>query len=332
MKVDTIAIQAQVMAAVNTTESCRQRTMTGQQRKVSPACQIRLIATKEFSDRYRSGWVLACVLVWLGAIGLTSFLGLLQIGRIGVQGYDRTVISLLNLVQYLVPLLGLLLGHDLLVSENEEHTLRLILAGGVSRARLLSGKFLGGCLSLAVPLLLGFVIAGAVIGLTARDNAIGPFLRLAVSGLALGMIFLAVGLAISAFSRTRVQSLVLALLTWCVAVFVFDLVALGWLVSTKSPAAAHEIEVVCDATHVNAAADLHSDFDNPAELNPRIAEVHTASSLGWLALNPVDLFRASNLAKQLEFRVPPITTLLALTLWLASTLGVSFWRLRRTDL
>jgi len=89
-----------------------------------------LIAGKEFGDRFRSGWVIACVLVWLGAIGLTSFLGLLQIGRIGVQGYERTVVSLLNLVQYLVPLLGLLLGHDLLVSEVEERTLRLILARG----------------------------------------------------------------------------------------------------------------------------------------------------------------------------------------------------------
>src|SRR6266536_3334927 len=145
--------------------------------------QVRLIAAKEFGDRFRSGWVIACVLVWLGAIGLTSFLGLLQIGRIGVQGYERTVISLLNLVQYLVPLLGLLLGHDLIVSENEERTLKLILAGGISRARLLLGKFLGGCVTLAVPLILGFIIAGTAIGVTVKDSGIAPFLRLAASGL-----------------------------------------------------------------------------------------------------------------------------------------------------
>src|SRR5690242_9468691 len=66
--------------------------------------QIHLLAAKEFGDRFRSGWVLACVLVWLGAIGLASFLGLLQMGRIGVQGYERTVMSLLNVVQYLIPL------------------------------------------------------------------------------------------------------------------------------------------------------------------------------------------------------------------------------------
>src|SRR5262249_31782534 len=156
-------------------------------------------------------------------------------GRIGMQGYERTVISLLNLVQYLVPLLGLLLGHDLIVSENEERTLRLILAGGITRTRFLWGKFFGGCGTLAVPLTLGFMVAGAVIGLTSKDSSIEPFLRLAASGLVLGILFVGVGLAISTFCRTRVQALVVSLLVWCLAVFVFDLVALGLLVSTKAP-------------------------------------------------------------------------------------------------
>src|ERR1041385_6700666 len=83
--------------------------------------QIATIARKEFSDRFRSGWVIACALVWLGAIAFTSIFGLVQIGRIGVQGYERTAMSLLNLVQYLVPLLGLLIGHD----RSEEHTSEL---------------------------------------------------------------------------------------------------------------------------------------------------------------------------------------------------------------
>src|SRR5690348_5233781 len=56
--------------------------------------QVSVIGAKEFSDRFRSGWVVACILVWLGAIGLTSFFGMVQIGQIGVQGYERTVISL----------------------------------------------------------------------------------------------------------------------------------------------------------------------------------------------------------------------------------------------
>jgi len=297
-----------------------------------PLRPIRLIAGKEFTDRLRSGWVVAGVLVWLGAIGLTSFLGLLQLGRIGVQGYDRTVISLLNLVQYLVPLLGLLLGHDLLVGETEEGTLRLILAGGVSRTQLLLGKFLGGCLSLAVPLLLGFVVAGAVIAWTARDHAVGSFFRLAASGLGLGVIFLALGLALSSFSRSRVQALVLALLAWCLAVFAFDLVALGCLVSSRSPAAAREIELVCDATHVNTAADSHADFEAAAADSAQPQPKPSSASFGWLALDPVDLFRAINLAGPLDFHLPALTTLLSTAGWLALTMGAAFWQLRRTDL
>lgn len=294
--------------------------------------QTTVIATKEFGDRFRSGWVIACVAVWLGAIGLTSFLGLLQVGQIGVQGYDRTVISLLNLVQYLVPLLGLLLGHDLIVSEKEEHTLSLVMAGGVSRIRFLIGKFLGGCLTLAVPLLLGFIIAGSVIGLAAKDAGIAPFLRLAVSGLVLGTIFLGVGLAISVVCRTRVQSLVAALLVWFFAVFVFDLIALGIFVSTKAPAAAQEIEFVCDATHVNSAVDFHSDFDHVADVPDHSTTVSRDTSLGWLAINPIDLFRAVNLSSRLEFRVPASTTLCAVTFWFAGAFGLSVWKLRRTDL
>lgn len=300
--------------------------------EISVVRQIALIASKEFGDRFRSGWVIACALVWLGAIALTSFLGLLQIGRIGVQGYERTVTSMLNVVQYLVPLLGLLLGHDLIVGENEERTLRLILAGGVSRARLLFGKFLGGCVTLGVPLLLGFVIAGTAIGVAAKDAGIMPFLRLAVSGLILGIVFLGVGLALSTLCRTRVQALVAALLTWCVAVFVFDLVALGVLVSANAPAAAQEIEIVCDATHVNAAADLHSDLETVPTLKSAAKAPNQAPSLGWLMINPVDLFRAANLSQQLGFRVSAMTSSVFVIVWLASMLGFSLWKLRRTDL
>jgi len=332
MKTSAIVILPSTLSSVNEKKASDRSPTANNCYRVSAARQTMLIAGKEFGDRFRSGWVIACVLVWLGAIGLTSFLGLLQIGRIGVQGYERTVVSLLNLVQYLVPLLGLLLGHDLLVSEVEERTLRLILASGVNRTRLLLGKFLGGCLTVAVPLALGFVIAGAAIGLTTKDGAVAPFLRLAISGLFLGVLFLGIGLTISAFSRTRVQSLVFALVAWGLAVFVFDLVALSVVFSTKAPRAFQEMELICDATHVNAAADLHSGFDSLTDPKPRGSKTRSTPSLGWLTVNPVDLFRAVNLSKQLQVGVPPLTVALAVTLWMAGSLGASRWRLGRTDL
>ena len=161
---------------------------------------------------------------------------------------------------------------------------------------------------------------------------LAPILVLAASGLMLGIIFVGIGLVISTFCRTRVQSLVVTLLAWCLAVFVFDLVALSLVVSTKAPVAAQEIEIICDAMHVNAAADIHADFENTTDGQRRSVAAARTSSLGWLAINPVDLFRAVNLSKQLEFHVPVLITILAVTLWLAGTLGLSLWKLRRTDL
>src|SRR5262249_48680984 len=181
----------------------------------------------------------------------------------------------------------------------EERSLRLVLAGGVSRSRLVLGKFLGACLTLSVPLLLGFILAGGVIGIAAKDSAILPFLRLAFSGLGLGLIFVTLGLALSVFARTRVQALVAALLTWCLFVFVFDLAALGVLVSHRAPVAAREIELVCDATHVNASADIHSAFDATEPPTEQHSNLATSGSLRWLAANPVDLFRVVNLPRQL---------------------------------
>ena len=280
----------------------------------------------------RSGWVIACTLVWLGAIALTSLFGLVQIGRIGLQGYDRTVVSLLNLVQYLVPLLGLLLGHDLLVGEREDRTLALVLSGGVTRARTLAGKFIGGCVALAFPLALGFVISGTAIGLSAKDKAIGSFFTLALSGLLLGVIFLGLGLLISTLCRTRVQALVCALVTWCIAVFAFDLVAMGVVVTANSAQAARHIEETTDATHVTSIADMHRAFESGDAAAARVIADRSQKVATWLALNPVDLFRAVNLPKEANVAVPMPLVVFSMAAWLLIALGGASWKLHRIDL
>ncbi len=293
---------------------------------------VALIACKEFSDRFRSGWVVACSVVWLGAVALTSLFGLVQIGQIGIQGYERTVVSLLNLVQYLVPLLGLLLGHDLLVGEREERTLALLVAAGLRRRSVLFGKFIGGCLVLAFPLLLGFALAGAMIALAGKTGGVPAFLELAASGLVLGLVFVAVGLLVSVLCRTRVQALVLALLAWCAAVFVFDLVAVGVVVVTHSAEAAREKEMVTGATHVNAVADLHAAFEKGDDAAARLVAQTPRDAPLWLALNPVTLFRTVNLPSQLSLAMPPLAAGLSVLCWIFAMLALANWRLCRLDL
>lgn len=322
-----------LVTATNTVEFARPRTLNPARAAAVPLRrQLVILARKEFTDRLGSGWVVACVLVWLAAVSFTSLFGLAQIGQIGWQGYERTVVSLLNLVQYLVPLLGLLLGHDLIVGEREERTLSLVLASGVSRSRLLLGKFLGGVATLAVPLILGFAIAGVAIGWSSRDRQLGSFLLLAASALVLGIVFLGVGLLLSTLCRTRVRALVATLLVWGGFVFVFDLVALGVVISSQAPAAAQEIEALCDATHLNSSLDIHSAFDTAPNAHAASQPRAATGSLSWVLLNPVDLFRALNLPGSASPGVSPALTGLTVTLWLVGTLGLAAWRLRRLDL
>lgn len=289
-----------------------------------------VIAFKELRDRFRSGWIITCMLVWLGVILLTSILGLIQIGQIGVQGYQRTTLSLLNLIQYLVPLLGLLVGHDSLVREREDRTLNLLLACGLPRAQLILGKFIGCALTLATPLLLGFAVAGSLIGLAARDAAVGPFLKLALSGVALGIVFCAVGLLLSTLARSRVQALACALLVWGVAVFAFDLAALGIIVSTRAVKASQEIDLVCDATHINSQADIHSTFDT--NVSSQKKSPVPEKTFQWLWFNPVDLFRLLNLPGGLGIPFPASGAILSLAGWLGLTLGAAVFLLQTIDL
>jgi hypothetical protein len=122
------------------------------------------------------------------------------------------------------------------------------------------------------------------------------------------------------------------LLAWCLVVFVFDLVAMGCLVTTQSPQAARELQSVTGTTHVNSMADMHAAFEQGDDAAARALAQTPQRAAGWLLLNPVDLFRTFNLPKGLAPVVSPPAAALSVLLWLAACLGLSHWKLKRIDL
>ena len=114
------------------------------------------------------------------------------------------------------------------------------------------------------------------------------------------------------------------------AVFAFDLAALGVIVSTKAVQASREIDVICDATHVNSQADIHSAFDSDTA-----SAKHTetkAAHFAWLWLNPVDVFRVINLPRGLTAPLPTTGALGAAAVWIVLSLGAAARRLECVDL
>ncbi|MDR7486296.1 MAG: ABC transporter permease [Armatimonadota bacterium] len=187
----------------------------------------RVLIVHELGDALRSRWLLAyAVLFAVLALGL-SLVGLQGVGAVGLEGYGRTTASLINLCLLLVPLVALLLGSSGVAADRESGVLELLLAQPVGRSELLLSRFAGALAAVAAATMLGFGIAGVLIGLA--TGTAGGLRYLAFVGIALVLAgaYLAVGLAISVVARSRTRATAAALAVWFASVVVFDLLLIG---------------------------------------------------------------------------------------------------------
>src|SRR3989338_2710030 len=102
-----------------------------------------IIMEKEVRDSRRNRWFVLISIIFAGlslGLSLFSFAG---IGSFGIAGFGRTTASLLNLVLFIVPLMGLLLGATSIAGEKESGTLNTLLAQPVSAIEIMVGKFVG---------------------------------------------------------------------------------------------------------------------------------------------------------------------------------------------
>jgi len=135
----------------------------------------------------------------------------------------------LYLTHTVLSLLALLAAFDLIAGEKEAGTLKLLLATGVSRARLLAGKVLGGLAGLLLPYAAVSVAALLALALVpGLGLSGGQWLRAALF-FAVGALYLAfffaLGLAISCHVTRSTSALVLGLFAWVVLVFAVPAVA-----------------------------------------------------------------------------------------------------------
>lgn len=124
----------------------------------------------------------------------------------------------------ILSLMAILFGYDALVSEREGGTLKLMLSNSVSRSQVLMGKWIGGYISLLLPLAIPVIVSLLIV-------LIDPMVDLHGSDwFALGLIFLGAmiyistffGLAyfISALSRSFAASALISLCVWLFIVLV----------------------------------------------------------------------------------------------------------------
>lgn len=163
-------------------------------------------------------------LLALLVVGL-SFFGLAQSREVGFQGFARVTLSLMNLVLFIVPLTGLMLGVTSIAGGGA--TLPLLLAQPVSRAEVLFGKFAGLAAALTVAQAVGFGAGGALVAFNAGADQVPGFLALTGLSIALGWLTISTALCIAVVWPDRLKAMSAALLLWLLMVVAYDLVVLG---------------------------------------------------------------------------------------------------------
>jgi len=187
--------------------------------------RVGVVAREEFRQALESRWLFGFTALLAALVLGLSFFGMAQSREVGFQGFARVTLSLMNLVLFIVPLTGLMLGVTSVTGGSG--ALPLLLAQPVSRREVLTGKLVGLGGALTVAQLVGFGGGGIVVALSAGADQVRGFAALTGLSIALGWLMVSTSLMIAVLRPDRLQAMSTALFLWLLLVVAYDLVVLG---------------------------------------------------------------------------------------------------------
>jgi Cu-processing system permease protein len=186
---------------------------------------LAVIARQELRVLLRSRWVLVYAAVFAVLTSGVSYFGLAVIEYTGFQSFERTAVSLLNLVLYVVPLATMLMAVQSFRPEGG--VTEQLLAEPVTRAEVVLGKLLGLAGAHTLATLLGFGATGALIALEVGTAGLGAYVTVVGFTLLVGLVFLAVASLLTLLARRGLRAYALVMVAWFGFVLLFDLLVVG---------------------------------------------------------------------------------------------------------
>ncbi|NCQ13897.1 MAG: ABC transporter permease [Flavobacteriaceae bacterium CG17_big_fil_post_rev_8_21_14_2_50_33_15] len=140
---------------------------------------------------------------------------------------SKAVITLMNIIIVLVPLIGTIFG--VMYYYNSKEFTELLLAQPLKRSSIFLGQYLGVALSLSMSLVLGLGIPFIFYGLF-KSNAIWDFSLLIITGTFLTFIFTALAFNIALSNENKIKGFGYAILVWLLLAIIYDGVFLMTLI------------------------------------------------------------------------------------------------------
>jgi Cu-processing system permease protein len=170
-----------------------------------------------FYDTLRSWWALLYGLFFLAlAATLLYFSG----------DFNRALVSLLNVVLLLVPLISTVFGT--MYFYNSREFSELLLAQPIKRSHLFLGQYLGLTISLILSFCLGLGIAFLLYAGTIEESK--HLFMLMLCGTLLTAIFTAIAFLVSVSFEDRIKGFGIAILLWLFTAVIYDGLLLAFLV------------------------------------------------------------------------------------------------------
>ncbi|UII80423.1 ABC transporter permease [Flagellimonas sp. CMM7] len=163
-----------------------------------------------FYDLMRSRWSYVYFLFYLALGFVLLFLN---------NDVSKAVITLMNVIIVLVPLIGTIFG-VMYYYDSKEFT-ELLLAQPIKRSSIFLGQYLGVAGSLTLSLVLGLGIPFLLYGLF-RSNVIFDFSLLLITGAFLTLIFTALAFNIALSNENKIKGFGYAVLAWLFLAVVYD--------------------------------------------------------------------------------------------------------------
>lgn len=163
-----------------------------------------------FYDLVRSWWSLVYMAFYLLLGFVLLFLN---------NDVSKAVITLMNVIIVLTPLIGTIFG--IMYAYNSREFTELLLAQPIRRTSIFLGQYLGVAISLAMSLALGLGIPFLAYGLFG-SAAIFDFFVLLVVGVLLTFIFVALSFNIALNNENRIRGFGSAILLWLFLAVIYD--------------------------------------------------------------------------------------------------------------
>jgi ABC-2 type transport system permease protein len=270
-----------------------------------------VVVRLDFAEVLRSRWLVFCVGVFALIAAIFTFVGLRESTVLGFTGMSRALLSFMNVLVLVLPLLALTATTQAIARARDDGALELLLTQPISRSEYFGALAVVRYLALLLPLAALVVVMSALGVIVFGEEVAWSFLfrTLALSA-ALLWAFVGLGLLVAAYVHDLAKAIMYALLLWALGVALLDFALVGMMLAWR-----------LDARVVFLLAAL-----NPVEAS-RLALLSSATpDLG--VLGPVGFFLATRIGPSALFALGIAWPGLVGT----AAFAVAMQRFRRADL